>query len=179
MRNRIAWMFIAAAVGVAMGPVPAAGAEPGAAAPVPGRLEVESLKRGGALGFGWSHGETLREDGRGFRWVEHLEADLFVELDEVQPLAFEMTAAPYPLNWRDQRVGLFCNGRFIRSWSFDRTPDFRKLEADIPAEALRPGANRLILRAAYRYRAARENRMLSFAVDRVVLWPASDGEGPG
>lgn len=147
-------------------------------------LDVEALfelhmgARDGAdfLGFGWSHYE--RGD-RSYRWMQHLEADVFFDLEETANAVLWLEAAPKYLNWKQQRIGLYMNGRFIGQRDLPMGPDFAVYQFAVPEEALRTGKNRLILRAGYRVEpASRDSRELSVAVSRIVLMAAESDAWP-
>ena len=119
------------------------------------------------LGFGWLKPE--RNESFSFVWMNHLEADVWVNLDSASAAEIEIVAVPYYLNYRSQSLGLYVNGRFIQEWVCPIHSEWRldTYAASIPAGILKPGKNRLTLRASYRI--GGKGRQLAIAVNSITL----------
>ena len=119
------------------------------------------------LGFGWLPPEW--NDEFSFVWMNHLEADVWVTLDSASGTEIEIRAVPFYLEYRNQGLGLYVNGRFIRDWVCPIHPEWRldTFTARIPDGVLRPGKNRITLRAAYRI--GDEGSQLAIAVNSITL----------
>lgn len=153
--------FIAVLVGVGFGSVMAES---------PPSVAVLDLGRAGddaSLGYGWSVRESMK--GRSFRWVNRMEADIWLSLDQPQNLMLHMEAAVAWLDWRKQRIGLFVNNRYVTEWAGPDDHPFKTYEAFVPADYWVAGRNRLTLRMAYETRIGQDSRKLSLAVDRIEL----------
>lgn len=120
-----------------------------------------------ALGFGWSRPENV--GGYRFRWIIHLEGDVWVDLDSVRDVSLHIKAAIPHLDWRQQRIGLFVDGRFVTDWQAPQNHLYQEYAVDIPAAYLKEGRNRLTFRMAYRTRIGRDSRKLALAVDSIEL----------
>lgn len=132
-------------------------------------IDVGGDEPEGSLGFGWSHREHEHE--RAFRWIEHLEADVWFELDEVSDLNIRLRAAPLHLYWKRQNIGVYVNQRFVTEWLCPDRQVYREYQALIPTHFLKPGKNRLTLRMGYRYRVPPDPRERALAVERIVFEP--------
>lgn len=120
------------------------------------------------LGFGWSHAERHRDGA--FRWIEHMEADIWTEQVHLPgDLQFRMEAAVAHLSWRRQRVGLFINNRLIHEWVSPDDHLFHEYAYMVPSDVWRIGRNRITLRAAYRTRIGRDRRYLTLAVRELAF----------
>ena len=119
------------------------------------------------LGFGWL--EPERNDNFSFVWMNHLDADVWVTLDAVSAAEVEIKAAHYYLDYRAQTLGLYVNGRFIREWVCRNQPEWRldSYVAQVPDGILKPGRNRITLRAGYRV--GRKGRELAIAVNSIAI----------
>lgn len=120
------------------------------------------------LGFGWLQPES--NDDFSFAWMNHLEADLWITLDSSAE-EIEIEAVPYYLNYRSQSLGLYVNGRFVHEWVCPVHSEWRldTYTAKIPDGILKPGKNRITLRASYRI--GDEGKQLAIAVSRITLRP--------
>lgn len=118
------------------------------------------------LGFGWSRAE--RGASGHYRWISHLEADLYFDVEQPGDAELWITAAPLYLPYRRQVIALYFNGSFLTDWLCKDRSDFSDYHAAVPAHLLRVGRNTLTLRMGYRKRGGDE-RELSLAVDRVLL----------
>jgi len=127
------------------------------------------------VGFGWS-----RPDRYGpvrMRWTTELDADVAVHLSgEGTPYAVEIEAIAPVLNWRDQRMALFVNHRYVMEWVFHRDPVWMTCRALVPAHYWREGPNVITLRAAYRTRIGRDSRSLALGVQRLALYAMGQEE---
>ena len=132
-------------------------------------LDIGSTNSDESLGFGWSLAES--RDGVAYRWISHLEADVYVDLPAAAPMDFWIHAAPYYLNWKQQNIGLYANGKFVDELVCPADSEFRDYHFIIPADLLKEGRNTLTLRMGYRYRAPKDKRELSIRVKQVMLRP--------
>ena len=130
-------------------------------------LEMGSGAIDESLGFGWSRPEN--RDGIAYRWISHLEADVYVDLPATAPMDFWIQAAPYYLSWKQQNIGLYANGKFVDELVCPADSEFHAYRFVIPADVLKEGRNTLTLRMGYRYRAPRDKRELSLRVQQVLL----------
>ena len=130
-------------------------------------IEVAAPPANVQLGFGWLHPE--RNTSFSFVWMNHLEADVWVALDAASAAEIEIKAAPFYLNYRTQSLGLYVNGRFIQEWICPIHSEWRldTYDAEIPQGILKPGNNRITLRAGYRI--GNEGSQLSVAVNSIIL----------
>ncbi len=141
--------------------------EPADDAQVVWKLNIGAGADEEALGFGWGSGEPV--GGRRARWINRLEGDVRVHLEEPRDLVFRLTASIPHLDWRRQRIGLFINGRFVKDWQAADDHHFHDYTARIPATYFNEGDNRITLRMAYRTRIGRDPRDLALAVDTIEL----------
>lgn len=130
-------------------------------------IEVAAPPANVQLGFGWRQPE--RNDNFSFIWMNHLEADIWVTLDAASSAEIEIKAVPYHLNYRSQSLGLYANGQFIQEWVCPSNSEWRldTYTANIPDGILKPGKNRITLRASYRI--GDEGNQLSIAVNSITL----------
>jgi hypothetical protein len=130
-------------------------------------IEVAAPPANVELGFGWLGPE--RNADFSFVWMNHLEADVWVTMDSASPVEIEIEAVPYYLNYRSQSLGLYVNGRFIQEWVCPTHSTWRldTYTATIPDGLLKPGKNRITLRASYRI--GNGGRQLAIAVSRITL----------
>jgi hypothetical protein len=133
-------------------------------------IEPASPSAEPSLGFGWS-GQPEYADGREFKWINRLEADVWFELDAARDTAITFTAAPLYINWRRQVIGVYINNRFVTEWLCPDRPDFQDYRVELPAGLLQPGRNRLTFRMAYRRRTPPDRRELALAVHRILVAP--------
>jgi len=119
------------------------------------------------LGFGWSRSERL--GGRTARWISHMEAEAWFDLEKAGEGELEVTAAPFPAPNRRQNIGVFVNGEYLGSWICPTQMQFTTYRMAVPRRVLRHGRNRLILRLGYRRRNHPDKREIGLAVDRIVL----------
>ena len=138
-------------------------------APVLWSLNVGDVSDDEVLGFGWSRAEHV--GGHRFRWITHLEGDVWAELSAPTDLTFTFTAMIPHLDWRRQRIGLFVNNRFVTDWQAPDDHHFHTYETDIPSAFMKEGRNRITLRMAYKTRIGQDSRRLSLAVDMMELRP--------
>lgn len=138
------------------------------------RIDLAAPEAEQHLGFGWSRAE--RAGGRDFRWITHLEADVWFDLEHAADMQIEMMAAPLHLFWRRQLIGLYVNGKPVHEWTCPEAPMFSAYSARLPADVLKKGRNRLILRMAYRIRVPPDSRELALAVERILI--RSAGQTP-
>ena len=132
-------------------------------------LDIGNKSADENLGFGWS-----RPEGRGddtYRWISHLEGDVYVDLSSVSSMDLWIRAAPYYLNWKQQNIGLYVNAEFAGEIVCPADSEFRDYHFPIPAKLLKVGRNTLTLRMGYRYRAPKDKRELSLRVKQVLLRP--------
>jgi hypothetical protein len=130
-------------------------------------IEVAAPPANVQLGFGWLQPE--RNTQFSFVWMNHLDADVWVELDTASAADIEIRAAPYYLNYRSQSLGLTVNGRFIREWTCPIHSEWRldTYVARIPGGILKPGKNRITLRAGYRI--GDEGSQRAIAINTITL----------
>lgn len=130
-------------------------------------IEVAAPPANVQLGFGWLQPE--RNANFSFVWMNHLEADIWVTLDSAAAAEIEIKAVPYHLNYRSQSLGLYVNGRFIQEWVCPVHQDWQlnTYTAKVSDGVLKPGKNRITLRASYRI--GDEGKQLSIAVSRITL----------
>ena len=130
-------------------------------------IEVVAPPANVQLGFGWLQPE--RNDEFSFVWMNHLEADLWITLDSASAAEIEIKAVPYYLNDRSQSLGLYVNGRFIQDWVCPVHSHWQldTYTAMIPEGTLKPGKNRITLRASYRI--GDEGHQLAIAVSSITL----------
>jgi hypothetical protein len=133
-------------------------------------IEPASPSAAPYLGFGWC-GQSECADGREFKWVDRLEADVWFDLDAARDTAIDFTAAPLYINWRRQVIGIYINNRFVTEWLCPDRPDFQDYRVTVPAALLQPGRNRMTFRLAYRRRNAPDRRQLALAVHRITVTP--------
>lgn len=117
--------------------------------------------------FGWSRGE--KSSGVRFRWIKHLEADLYFNASGPQELEATFRAAPNYLNWQRQRVALFVNLNFVSEWICPDKADFEDYTAMIPEKFIKKGRNRITFRMGYRKRHSYDKRELSLAMAHLHL----------
>jgi hypothetical protein len=134
-------------------------------------IDVGSPAAARHLGFGWSRGERIRGTGGVFQWVKRLEADVWFDVADPADTDLWLRAAPLYLQYQRQNIGVYVNGRFLKEWVCPDKPDYTDYHLVIPAEALKVGRNRLILRMGYRKRMGRDQRELALAVDTIVFRP--------
>ncbi|MBU0677905.1 MAG: hypothetical protein KJ626_07280 [Verrucomicrobia bacterium] len=127
---------------------------------------------GGLYGFGWGHDEYERFLQRTFRWIEHLEAELYFEVEKPVDTTIWIDAMPMFAEGRRQNMGLYANGNYITNWVFAVTSNFQTCEGILPAETLHAGRNTLLMRVGYRVMPrTRDKRYVALAVDRLLLRP--------
>jgi hypothetical protein len=144
-------------------PPPPAEQEPGERLVLPGLVYHAD-----ALGFGWSRRE-MSPNGVRFAWIQHLEADVHLELpDPPADATFELRAKPLYLAYRRQVIALYVNHRFVTEWACADSPHFDDFTARIPARYFRTGPNTLTLRMAYR-KSGGDRRKLSLGVASMRL----------
>jgi hypothetical protein len=119
------------------------------------------------LGYGWSTPE--RRDGRTFRWMGRLEADLRFDLERAGAAEIRFRARPLYLGYRRQVLALYVNRRFVRDWVFPDAPEFVAFHTRVPDGDLKAGRNLLTFRAAYRKREGPDTREIAVAVDGVKV----------
>ena len=144
------------------------GAGAASTAAPPTRLVIKPWKAEPAaeLGFGWGPRE---DEGAQWRWITHLEADVFVELEGGADLKFSMRAAPMYLKTRRQVAGLYVNGEFVDEWLCRDETGFKTYETTIPGALLKAGRNTITLRAGYRKSLEPDGEPLALAVERIDL----------
>lgn len=130
-------------------------------------IDVGGDEPEGSMGFGWSYKE--RDHVRTFRWIEHMEADVWFEREEVGEMKLRVEAAALHVEGMRQNIGVYINHAFITEWVCPDHHEFTMYHIRIPRQHLRPGNNRLTLRVGYRHRIERERRELGLAVERIVL----------
>jgi hypothetical protein len=119
-------------------------------------------------GYGWSLAEARA--GRGFAWMQKLEADLAFDWPRAEALRLTLDAAPFFQTGRRQVVGVFLNGTYVGEQVFAADPERREFHFDLPATAVRAGANTLTFRLSYIARGAGgDRRKLGLQVHRVHL----------
>jgi hypothetical protein len=130
-------------------------------------IDVAAPPENVQLGFGWLQPE--RNANFSFVWMNHLEADVWVTLESASAAEIEIKAVPYYLNYRSQSLGLYVNGRFIQEWVCPVHSEWQldTYAAKIPDGILKPGKNRITLRAGYRI--GDEGKQLSIAVNSITL----------
>ncbi len=119
------------------------------------------------LGYGWGGPERKGESG--FRWIEHMEADVLFDLPAAGDLDVVVKAAPMYLSWRRQVVGLYVNGRFVTEWTCPDNPNVSEHGVVIPAGMVQVGTNRLTLRVGYRRKVPPDRREVSLAVESIRI----------
>lgn len=117
------------------------------------------------LGFGWSYAEGNH------RWVTELEADIYVDLETPENLTIHIKMAVAYLAWRNQRVGLFINNRYVGEWAGPEDAESHSYEMMIPKRFWQAGTNRITLRSAYTARIGEDRRRLALRVERIELSP--------
>ncbi len=121
-----------------------------------------------ALGFGWSRRE-MSPTGVRFAWIQHLEADVHLDLpDPPADATFELRAKPLYLQYRRQVVALYVNHRFVTEWVCADDAAFENFTTRIPARYLKAGPNTITLRMAYR-KSGGDRRKLSLGVEFMRL----------
>jgi hypothetical protein len=133
-------------------------------------IEPASPSAGPHLGFGWC-GQPEYADGREFKWIDRLEADVWFESDATRDTAITFMAAPLYIHWRRQVIGVYINNHFVNEWLCPDRPDFQEYRLEVPAALLQPGRNRLTFRMAYRRRNPPDRRELALAVHRIFIAP--------
>lgn len=119
-------------------------------------------------GYGWSLAEARA--GKGFAWIQKMEADLTFDWPQVEDVELTVQAAPFFLTAREQVVGVFANGAFIGQWTFPESPDEQTNSLRIPAAHVRAGPNTVTFRVAYQGKPKPpDNRKLGLLVDWVWL----------
>lgn len=170
---RVRWLLVLGALpligGAALG---GAGPNVGGRLPAAIVIDVGTEEATAHLGYGWSR---LERDGeRTFSWIKRLEADVWFELERGRALELSVTAAPLYLSQRRQNIGVYVNDHFLVEWLCPHAPRYETFRARIPAEVLREGKNRLVLRMGYKRSIGPDRRELSLAVDRMRLEPAGE-----
>jgi len=98
------------------------------------------------LGAGWSSPEAIA--GAAARWISGTHAELFLPVDEPADSTLTLTAAPFSYAGSpEQRLSVSVNGRGIGQVTL--APAWQQYSLAVPADALRPGLNRVVLRLGY------------------------------
>jgi hypothetical protein len=119
------------------------------------------------LTHGWSQNEGDAKIP--FRWIRELEADVIFPVEDPGPATLWVHAQPLYLNWKQQKVGVYLNGRYLGSWDYPLEPGYRINRLEIPGKALVSGENRLTLRMGYRSRFKYDSRELALGVHRILI----------
>ena len=138
-------------------------------------LEIASPQDRGRLEGAWSRGE--KKGPRGYRWLKGMEGHVRFEwtgADPDEPLVCWMIAAPLYIDWKQQRIALYVNGRYAAEWTCPLSYHFNLYRAEVPGALFQVGENTLTLRAGYCRRLPGDSRRLSFALDKVMITAASD-----
>ena len=139
-------------------------------------LEIASPQDRGRLEGAWSRGE--KKGAHGYRWLKGMEGGIRFDWDGERPdgtVTCWMVAAPLYIDWKQQRIALYINGRFAAEWTCPLDYRFRLYRAEVPGSLIRTGANILTLRAGYCRQLPGDARRLSFALDRVLITSPEGG----
>ena len=130
-------------------------------------LDIGSMVPKPLLGFGWSNSEM--KNGRPYRWIEHLEADITIELDRIGDSILRIRAAAQYVPYTRQTVSVYFNGHYVGEWICAGHPGFETYHLQVPTRVLKTGKNRMTLRMAYRKQIGLDRRELSLCVDTIWL----------
>ena len=130
-------------------------------------LDIGSMIPRPLLGFGWSVSEI--EKGRFYRWIDHLEADVTIELDRVGDSTLWVRAGAQYVPYTRQTVSVYFNGVYVGEWVCVGHPGFVTYQLTVPARVLKKGKNRMTLRMAYRKQVGPDRRELALCVDMIRL----------
>ncbi len=120
------------------------------------------------LGYGW--GEAVRQSELStMRWMNKLESDLFFTMAKPRSMTLFMKARPRYINWRNQQVGIWMNGRFVTEWTCYDDSAYHIYTAEIPANYFTAGKNRLIIRCGYLYSAEKGDGEHSLGIEEISL----------
>ena len=137
------------------------------------RLDFGKKETRAALGFGWSNDE--RGPKRDYIWMEHLEADLWVELEDRDARTLIMELVPQYVGWRKQSIGIYINDKFVNELVCPLVYDYITMETIIPENAFRKGKNKITFRCGFKRKphTTKDQRELALAVDWLELRPVS------
>lgn len=141
-------------------------------------VDIGTEQEGIECGYGWGYPEHDGE--RSFAWIRQVEADLWIDIEQPAAAMFEMSAVPYYLPKKFQRIGLYINNRFITEWDCPHLYawQFGTYRGAVPSDVFVRGRNRITLRLGYL--ADADGREYALAVDYLkfvfaVADPAADG----